>query len=327
MEIENDGLLAGWRIGPQSAVTPLDWDALDDPVEAGTWRWIHLHRDGPGTQSWLLDGDIPPNQIAWALMAEDTRPRYTEIEGTGLLFLRGVNLNDGAEPEDMVSLRLSIDRQTVITVGLRRLQTIDMLMAEFEAGHAPPSPGALVERIVSTLRQKAEPVLDELEEIIAQHELDALRETGVPSVETRNAFTDARQDAVILRRYLVPQAEALRAILRYAPRWLDSRDVLEEEAAAHDRIVEDLDTLRERAAVLRDEMSARLAERMNEIMLALSIVSVVFLPITFITGLFGMNVAGLPMADVPWGFWAVCAIMLGCTAFTALMLWRMLRRS
>ncbi len=326
MEIENDGLLGAWLVSPDGQAETIGWRHLENEVEAGAWRWIHLHRNGHGTQSWLLDGDIPPNQIAWALMAEDTRPRYTEIEGTGLLFLRGVNLNEGAEPEDMISLRMSIDARTVITVGLRRLRTIDNLVDDFSEGNVPPSPGAFVERLIHYLRQRAEPVVDELEEVIAQHELDALREKGVPKVDTRNAFTDARQDAVILRRYLVPQAEALRTILRRQPRWLESRDVLEEEAAAHDRIVEDLDSVRERAAVLRDEMGARLAERMNEIMLALSIVSVVFLPITFVTGLFGMNVAGLPMSQVSWGFWAVCGFMALCTGLTAFMLWRLLRR-
>ncbi len=326
MEIENDGLLGAWLVDADGRAESIGWSHLNQPVEQGAWRWLHFHRDGPGAQSWLLDGDIPPNQIAWALMADDTRPRYTEIDGTGLLFLRGVNLNEGAEPEDMISLRLSIDPHTVITVGLRRLRTIDSLMEDFAHGDVPATPGLLVERIICALRQRAEPVVDELEEIITQHELNALRDTGAPNVETRNAFTDARQDAVILRRYMVPQAEAIRTILRKSPRWLHARDILEEEAAAHDRIVEDLDSVRERAAVLRDEMGTRLAERMNEIMLALSIVSVVFLPITFVTGLFGMNVAGLPLADVPWGFWVVCGFMMLCTGITAFMLWRMLRR-
>jgi len=326
VEIENDGLLGAWLVSEEGRAESIDWRHLDDRIEPGTWRWIHLHRDGPGTQAWLLDGEIPPSQIAWALMADDTRPRYTEIDGTSLLFLRGVNLNEGAEPEDMISLRLSIDAHTVITVGLRRLHTIDAMMQDFRVGDVPPSPGAFVERLIRYLRQRAEPVVDELEEVIARHELDALRHTGAPTVETRNAFTDARQDAVILRRYMVPQAEALRTILRHAPDWLHGTEVMEEEAANHDRIVEDLDAVRERAAVLRDEMGARLAERMNEIMLALSIVSVVFLPITFVTGMFGMNVAGLPLTQVPWGFWAVCGFMFMCTGLTAFMLWRMLRR-
>lgn len=326
MEIENDGLLGAWLVSAEGSAETLNWRNLDEAVEDGAWRWLHFHRDGPGTQSWLLDGAIPPNQIAWALMADDTRPRYTEIDGTGLLFLRGVNLNEGAEPEDMVSLRMSIDTRTVITVGLRRLRSIDDLIADFMAGDAPRTPGLFVERVIRTLRQRAEPVVDELEEVIARHELDALRQTGAPTAEMRNAFTDARQDAVILRRYMVPQAEALRTILRHDPPWLHAAEALEDEAASHDRIVEDLDSVRERAAVLRDEMGARLAERMNETMLALSIVSVVFLPITFVTGLFGMNVAGLPLTEVPWGFWAVCGFMLTCTGLTAFMLWRMLRR-
>lgn len=326
MEIENDGLLGAWLVSAEGSAETLNWRNLDETVEDGAWRWLHFHRDGPGTQSWLLDGAVPPNQIAWALMADDTRPRYTEIDGTGLLFLRGVNLNEGAEPEDMVSLRMSIDTRTVITVGLRRLRSIDDLIADFMAGDAPRTPGLFVERVIRTLRQRAEPVVDELEEVIARHELDALRQTGAPTAEMRNAFTDARQDAVILRRYMVPQAEALRTILRHDPPWLHAAEALEDEAASHDRIVEDLDSVRERAAVLRDEMGARLAERMNETMLALSIVSVVFLPITFVTGLFGMNVAGLPLTEVPWGFWAVCGFMLTCTGLTAFMLWRMLRR-
>jgi len=326
MEIENNGLLGAWQVSADGRADRIDWPHLDSPLEDGAWRWIHFHRDGPGTQSWLLDGDIPPNQIAWALMADDTRPRYTEMDGTSLLFLRGVNLNEGAEPEDMVSLRLSIDTHTVITVSLRRLRTVDDMTLDFEHGDAPPTPGVFVERIVCSLRQKAEPVVDELEDIIAEHELAALRAPGVPTAETRNAFIDARQDAVVLRRYLIPQAEAIRDLLGHRPPWLHASDILKDEAVSHDRIIEDLDSVRERAAVLRDEMGARLAERMNEIMLALSIVSVVFLPITFVTGLFGMNVAGLPLAEVPWGFWAVCGFMLLCTGFTAFMLWRMLRR-
>ena len=325
MEIENDGLLGAWLLQSDGTAESITWEQLDQPVEDGAWVWAHFHRDGARAQSWLLDGQIPPNPVAWALMAEDTRPRYTETLGSSVLFLRGVNLNEGAEPEDMVSLRLSVTDKTLITVGLRRLKAVDAIITDIERGAAPHSIGAFVERLVYYLRERAEPVLDELEDIIEQNELNALRDSGVPTAEMRNAFTDARQDAVMLRRYLVPQAVALRDIVRSKPEWLHSAEVLEEQAAGYDRIVEDLDSLRERAAVLRDEMTARLAERMNGIMLVLSIVSVVFLPITFVTGLLGMNVAGLPLTQVPWGFWVVCAILAGCAGFTGLLLWRMLR--
>ena len=325
MEIVDDGLIAAFDVDAEGQCRRLGWDQLDRPVPEGGWRWSHMHRDAARAQAWLLDGDIPPNPVAWALMAEDTRPRFTALDGGDVLFLRGVNLNDGAEPEDMVSVRLSVSETHIVSVAIRRLRAVDGLVAMFDAGQPTPTTGSFVETLIHDLRERVEPVLDELEDVIERHELDAITDTGVPSAGTRNAFTDARQDAVILRRHLVPQAAAIREIVRRHPPWLVSGEALEEEAVAYERVVEDLDTLRERAAVLRDEMSARLAERANDIVLVLSVVSAVFLPITFLTGLMGMNVGGLPLAESRYGFLAVCAMMLAVTGGTAFWLWRVLR--
>lgn len=326
MELVNDGLLGAWNIAADGTVSEIGWDRLDDPTPEGGWRWVHLHRDGPMSQAWLLDGEVPPDTLAWALMAEDTRPRYTEIDGKGLLILRGVNLNEGAEPEDMVSIRLFIDTGWIVTVGLRRLRAVDTLVEGIRAGHAPESAAAFVERLVQELHARVEPVLDELEEIIEAHELEALSDTVAPDAGTRAAFTDARQDAVMIRRHIAPQSATLRQLSRRPPYWLPDGEVLSEEAEAFERIVEDLDSIRERAAVLRDEMTARMAERQNAIMLVLSVVSVIFLPIAFVTGLLGMNVGGMPWADTASGFWIVCAMLAVMASCSAALVWWLLRR-
>lgn len=326
MEIENDGLLGAWDISADGTVSKIGWDQLDDPTPDGGWRWVHLHRDGPRAQEWLLEGEIPPDTLAWALMAEDTRPRYTEIEGKGLLMLRGVNLNEGAEPEDMVSVRMFIDTGWIVTVCMRRLAAIAAIVADFEAGRAPSSPAAYVERLVQELHNRVEPVLDELEEIIETHELHALSDSEPPNAESRAAFTDARQDAVMIRRYIAPQSATLRQLSRRPPHWLPSGELLSEEAEAFERIVEDLDSIRERSAVLRDEMTARMAERQNSIMLVLSVVSVIFLPIAFVTGLLGMNVAGMPLTETKTGFWIICALLAVMASLSALLVWRLLKR-
>ena len=325
MDIDNDGLIGAWNIDPDGIAMTIGWERLDDPIPEDHWRWIHLYRDGPKAQEWLLDGEIPPDTLAWALMAEDTRPRYTEIDGGGLLILRGVNLNEGAEPEDMVSVRLFVDTQWIVSVGLRKLMSITELMDDAARGRAPESPGRFVERLVQELHIRVEPVLDELEDIIEQHEFDALSDDEPPSADMRNAFTDARQDAVMIRRHLAPQSVTLRSLAGNPPPWLRSGELLAEEAAAFERIVEDLDGIRERAAVLRDEMSARLAERTNDIMLVLSVVSVIFLPIAFVTGLLGMNVGGIPMARTEWGFWVVCVLLVVMAGASFWMIRRLLR--
>lgn len=326
MEIENDGLLGAWDIDADGNPRALDWKEIDTPIAEGGWRWVHLHRNGARAQAWLLDGETPPDTLAWAMLAEDTRPRYTEIERKGLLILRGVNLNEGAEPEDMVSVRVFVDERWIVTVGLRRLRAVDSIIEEIEEGHAPPTPCAFIERLVRALHWRMEPVLDELQEIIEAHELEALSDSHPPDRVTRAAFTDARQDAVIIRRHIAPQSATLRDLAKKPPFWLQSGDVLAEEAEAFSRIVEDLDDIRERAAVLRDEMTARMAERQNSIMLVLSVVSVIFLPIAFVTGLLGMNVAGVPLAETGSGFVIVCGILAAMAGASALLVWWLLRR-
>ena len=326
MEIENEGLLGAWDIAADGSATAIGWDQLDSPILEGQYRWVHLHRDGARAQEWLLEGAIPPETIAWALMADDTRPRYTEIDGYGLLILRGVNLNEGAEPEDMVSIRLFVDTKWIVTVSLRRLRASEAIVEDTKAGRAPTSPATFVERLVQELHHRVEPVLDELQEVIERHELDALSDAHPPDAATRAAFTDARQDAVIIRRHIAPQSATLRELSRNPPYWLPNGDLLSEEAEAFARIVEDLDNVRERAAVLRDEMTARMAERQNAIMLVLSVVSVIFLPIAFVTGLLGMNVAGVPLTETRWGFWIVCAMLAWMATASGLMVWRLLKR-
>ena len=86
------------------------------------------------------------------------------------------------------------------------------------------------------------------------------------------------------------------------------------------REVEDLDLVRERSLVITEELLNRIAQEQNNRMYVLSIIAAIFLPITFITGLFGMNVAGLPGIENPAAFLLVAGAMLGVTVLTLVLL-------
>jgi len=75
------------------------------------------------------------------------------------------------------------------------------------------------------------------------------------------------------------------------------------------RHLENLEDCRTRAQLLQDQFEGRLSASMSRSTYNLTIVATVFLPLTFITGLLGMNVAGIPEAHDPWGFWAVCILL------------------
>jgi len=100
---------------------------------------------------------------------------------------------------------------------------------------------------------------------------------------------------------------------------------LQEQTDRIIRYVEDLDLVRERCLVLQEELMNRIAQEQNARMYVLSIVAAVFLPISFVTGLFGMNVAGLPGAETPTAFALVAGTMLvmagGSLAYFKLKKW------
>jgi hypothetical protein len=133
-----------------------------------------------------------------------------------------------------------------------------------------------------------------------------------------------RLQAVEIRRYLAPQREALSEL--YRTRGILSEDVAYDLRYQTDRIihhVEDLDLAKERAVVLQGELQNRLAEKQNARMFVLSIVAAIFLPLSFLTGVFGMNVAGLPGLEHPNAFNILTGSMLVLAiALIAYMRWK-----
>ena len=122
-----------------------------------------------------------------------------------------------------------------------------------------------------------------------------------------------RRTAILLRRYISPQREAIIRLVTDRFDWLTEQDrlALREAADRVTRMVEELDAIRERAAILADQLSDVRAEAVAQRTLVLSVVSSIFLPLTFFTGLIGMNVRGIPCADENWAFAAIAALNIG----------------
>jgi hypothetical protein len=100
---------------------------------------------------------------------------------------------------------------------------------------------------------------------------------------------DIRQKAVLLRRYIAPQREALGTLVSDPPDWFheDLRPHLRETSDKLMRYLEELDATRERAMVVKDDIANQLSEASNKTLYVLAIVSAIFLPLAFLTDLFG----------------------------------------
>ncbi len=304
-----NGLLHALALDGQGKGLPLDWQKARQWDSAEAPIWIHLDRKSPEAQKWLRKESGLGPVICGALLAEETRPRAQSFSDGMLIILRGVNLNAGAEPDDMISVRIWIDARRIITLRYPKLLALADLKAELEEGKGPHTTAGLLVSIVEKLGQRMGPVVENLEELTDSAE-EAMLEEADSSLRSR--LVEIRRQAIALRRYIGPQREAITHLMNSQFPWMESthRSRLHEAGDQATRYVEDLDSIRERASIVHEELSARLSEQMNRTMFLLSIVAGIFLPLGFVTGLLGINVGGMPGVDSPVAFWLVCLFLL-----------------
>lgn len=275
--------------------SPLDTpDAFEKPL------WVHLDYSEPDCEAVLAALGLPENPIE-SLVRVNTRPR-TVLQDHGLeIFLRAINLNPGSDPNDMVSVRIWIEEERLITLRQRKVFSIQDIRQELEAGKGPPTLQQLVIRIIERLADRISEYVDDIEE-----QIDDFEELGnrANPAHVRTQVSSLRRQTATVRRYLAPQREALESFNRQYRDILDKQHVfdLHEQTDRITRYVEDLDLIRERCLVLQEELMNRIAQEQNARMYVLSIVAAIFLPISFVTGVFGMNVAGLPGLENPMAF-------------------------
>ncbi|MBB4302310.1 zinc transporter [Rhodobium orientis] len=271
------------------------------------FAWLHLKREASATPALLAALDLD-GYVTDALTAEETRPRCT-VHGDGVLInLRGVNLHPSADPEDMISVRLWATERQVIGVSVRPLFAIGDLLAAISRGQAPVSAGDFVAKLALRLADRAEPAVADLTDAIDDLEDLSLDPEAFVS---RHDLSAIRRAAILLRRYLVPQRDALSTLEIEDLPFLGERDRahLREAADRVLRLGEELDAIRDRAQVVHDQILDQRAESLNRRMLLLSIVAAIFLPLGLVTSLLGINVGGIPGANNPDAFAIVCALL------------------
>ena len=308
MKETDQGLVSAYILDGKGGGRKVGWEEIDSWKPKQGILWIHLNYVNSDVRDWLYEKSNLAEVICAALTEEDSRPRCTPFEEGLLLSLRGVNMNPGADPEDMVGIRIWFDNARIISTRNRRLLSVTDLQALLEQGHGPKSKGDFLVQIAGRLMERMRHVIDELEDNVAGLEDQVLT---AESTRLRSELADLRRQAISLRRYLGPQREALSRLLTERIAWLDERGRigLREDYDKLARYIEDLDEARDRAAVTQEELVNRLSEQLNNKMYILSVVAAIFLPLGFLTGLMGINVGGIPGAESKMGF-ALFVILL-----------------
>ncbi len=271
--------------------------------------WLHLDYSFPDIVPLLEELGVE-HALQEVLLQENPRPTTMRMGKSLIVILRGINLNPGADPEDMVSVRMFIEPGRIVTIRQRRLMSVQAARDKFEKEGGPENYLDVLETIVGHMGERAAEFVDQVENSLESLELDSAETRGS---KIKSELRELKRQILIVRRYLAPQREALEGLVRHfgsvVQDDVEMGFVFRSHADGFIRLIEDLDLMREKIASAQEEMMNRVIEEQNARMYALSIVAAIFLPITFVTGIFGMNVAGLPGTDEPAAFLMVAASM------------------
>jgi len=145
-----------------------------------------------------------------------------------------------------------------------------------------------------------------------------------PDRETMQEIYDVRRELLALRRLIWPMRNVLHLLMR------DHHGIVSDEVQIYFRdsydhviqILEIIEAYRELAASLMDVYMSTMGNKLNEIMKFLTVISTIFIPLTFIVGVYGMNFENMPELKGEWSYFLVWLVMLAVAGGLIFYFWR-----
>ncbi|WP_417816277.1 zinc transporter ZntB [Thalassospira alkalitolerans] len=313
-------LINAFKIDNNGTGVPLDWQNISNGIPGTAeheFIWIHLDWMADGVQDWLINVVGLDQTIADALSTRGTRPSVFFYDHGYSMNLRGVNLNAENDPADMISARFWISGNLVITLRNQPLKAFDDIRNAIAQNNAPRNTDDFILTAAERLIFRVDNVVRGLEEDVDTIEDEQEKVPENKTLPLRRRCSDVRNQLLRLRRHLAPQRDALSQYVEHKTSWADKRYKRRARSLTDKtvRLVEEFDSLRERIQIVNENMMALETERMNRTMYWLTVIAGLFLPISFVTGLLGINVGGIPAAESPFGFVSVSLILSAIVAF------------
>ncbi|MCT7557734.1 zinc transporter ZntB [Aliarcobacter butzleri] len=298
----------GFLLDKKGSATELKYEKLNSVDTTDKILWVHFDYSTQEAKDWIRN-QCNNSIVADALLADETRPRTTLLGDSLLLALRGVNLDPHSRPENMISIRLFISSNMIISTSRRTLLSVTEIIEELREGTGVKSTSEFLVELTYRMIDRMDDVIDQL-----QDRTDYLEENiiDMKNQEFRTEILNVRRETIILKRYLAPQKEALIKLSNEKISWIDEYKKVEIRETNDQLIrhIEELDTIRDKVILIQEELANSLSEEMNKKMYMLSIISAIFLPLTFLTGLLGINVGGIPGASNDKAFYIFTIILL-----------------
>jgi len=273
--------------------------------------WVDLERPTPEERAVLSDVfHFHPLAIE-DCQAVRHHPKIEEYGDTLFLVVHGV-LPDGGEREFRTRvLNIFLGANTLVTYRRERLPALEEMKLHLHnhPDHYPEGPDFLMHTILDGLVDMYLPVLDRFDEEIAAIERRIFKS---PSAAILDEIFALRRAVMRLRRISVHQREVLTRLYRLEFKQIEPRCATYMRNV-YDHLVRSSDLAEAYRDLLSGALDAYLssvANRTNQIMKVLTVFTAIFIPLTFLAGVYGMNFRHMPELEWRWAYPATWAIML-----------------
>lgn len=281
---------------------------------------------------WLdLEGDFPAGMademarvLGWHPIVLDnfreasSRPKLINFDHYSQISLHALNLGVGREEARTVEIDVVIAKNYLVTSHPLPVRSIGELLSDMQEGrYAPGAPDDVLYQIVSRLIDRYAPAIGDTRDLIAGLEEEALY---APRADLLERIVYVRDEIIELGLALAPQLLILAQMgaggCRHVRRF--TRPYFRDAESRLRNLIEEQNSYKEILANSLELYRSAMSSRTNDTMKVLTAMSALFLPLTFVTGLFGMNVS-LPLSHQHHAFLVIVALCLasfaGMTAY------------
>src|SRR5881275_882362 len=285
-------------------------------LSAAGLTWIHL--DAPS----LPHAQKLADRFGWHpldvedVMSKRQRPKVDDYADEGYLFGvlhfpvydRSIQRLNAAELDVFVGPDYLVTLPSVELLPVTRLFHRCQEDEAFREQLLSKGSGRLLYEVLDDLFDYCFPILDKI-----GYKLDSLEDDVFEgrSEEVVRDISNVKQEIISYRKIIKPQRPTLRLLERHVKRFLPEELELyfDDIVDAAERIWDLLDNYKEVVDGLEDTNESVISHRQNNVLRILTVVSVILLPLTLISGIFGMNVH-FPGFETTEGFWAIIGIMI-----------------
>ncbi len=257
------------------------------------------------------------------IMNTDQRPKLDDYEDYICLFLKILFYDDSNHRLRVEQISLVLGPRFVLTFQEREnpiFESVRDRLRKAKGRIRKLGPDYLAYALIDAAVDSYFAVLEKTGERIESLEEELVDN---PSPKTSHQIHLLKKDLILLRRSVWPLREVVNTLVKEdSPLIQDRTRFFLRDVYDHTvHVIETTETFREMVSEMIDVYLSSISNRMNEVMKVLTIIATIFIPLTYIVGIYGMNFKYMPELQWPYGYPLLWLIMLG-VALTMLVLFR-----